>query len=486
MKNIPLAIMVFACTGLIVLISLEYFYPTRYSSVLYAQHTLIFKSLFITLSAIFIVVSMYMVRRAITRSIHTPDKVFISEEWFMKMMLSMDEAIIVTNDEGSITSMNKKAEELTGWTFPESLGKPIDLIFDTINDHTELPMESPVKRVLKENRMALLENHTILVKKDKTQRYIVDSAIPIHDSHSSVIGSVLIFRDITELTMSRKKLIEKGELLNGIIENTDVLIDVMNVEGKFLLRNRQFRKVFNIDSVARGKTGRTDGVKEEQHAALTTMDYEVLKQNRLLAYMQAIHHADGTVHNYHTSKFPLHNGKGDVCAVCTISVNSNSEKNGEVVDKLVQQGFLRKNGIHRHEHIRNMPSIFFSLDHAVRFTNCNDACERFIDRSSEQILGKELKDAFPDIPSLFMTAYYEVINTGVDRDFVMDFVHRQTPFVFQVNIYQTVNGISVLLHDLTGQKEADGERLTFWKNCKHKIENSSSLLTLFLTISVHL
>jgi PAS domain S-box-containing protein len=455
-KNIPPAIMVLACAGLVLLIVLEYFYPARYSSVLYAQHALIFRSLLITLLAIFITVSIYIVGRA-TRSIHIPDKVFISEEWFMKMMLSMDEAIIVTNDKGSITSMNKKAEELTGWTLPESLGKPIDLIFDTINDHTELPMESPIKRVLKENRMALLENHTILVKKDKTQRYIVDSAIPIHDSHSSVIGSVLIFRDITELTMSRKKLIEKEELLNGIIENTGVLIDVMNVEGKFLLRNRQFRKVFNIDSASRGEKKATDDVKEEQHAGLSTMDYQVLKQNRLLAYMQSIHHADGTVHNYHTSKFPLHNAKGDVCAICTISVDSDSEKNNEMDDALVQRDVLRKNGMHHHVHIQNMPSIFFSLDRGLRFTNCNEACEKFTGRRADQILGKELKDAFPDIPSLFLTAYYEVINTGVDKDFVLDFVYGLTPFVFRVNIYQTVKGISVLLHDLTGQREAEAE-----------------------------
>lgn len=458
----PPAIIVFACAGLMVLIFLEYFYSSRYSMLLYAQHTLVFRSLLITLLVIFTIVSIYILGRVATKSLHFPGKVFISQEWFTKMMLSMGEAIIVTDKKGSITSMNKKAEELTGWTLTESSGKPIDVIFDTINEETELRMESPIKSVLKENRIALLANHTILIKKDKTQRYIVDSAIPIHDKYSSIIGSVLIFRDITELTVSQKKLVEKEELLNGIIENTGVLIDVRDLDGKFLLANRQFKKIFNISNVELNGRKYSNGFNGEQIAESSKTDHQVVKQNRLIAYEQLIHHADGTVHNYQTSKFPLHNGREDVRAICTVSVDvSESKRNIEMNERLTQQELTLRNAMHYDERIRNMPTMLFSLDHSANFTSFNEACEKFTGKTAEQILGKKIEDVFPDIEPSFLTAYYEVLHTGVDKDFVMDFVYKENPLVFQVNIYQTVKGISVLLHDLTAQKEAEAEARCF-------------------------
>jgi len=84
--------------------------------------------------------------------------------------------------------MNKMAEELTGWNFAESKGKSIDNIFDAIHEDSHLPIENPIKEALKANKLILQANHTILIKKDKTQRIIVDSAIPIHNDDSEVIG----------------------------------------------------------------------------------------------------------------------------------------------------------------------------------------------------------------------------------------------------------------------------------------------------------
>ncbi|HKR06114.1 MAG TPA: ATP-binding protein [Bacteroidia bacterium] len=145
-------------------------------------------------------------------------QIFINQEWFSKTLLSMGEAVIATDHKGAVTSMNKLAEELTGWSLAESRGKPIDSIFDAINEHTHLPIENPINIALNENRAILLANHTILIKKDKTQRNIVDSAVPLHNDNSEIIGGALIFRDVTELSISRKKLLESERLLKETLE----------------------------------------------------------------------------------------------------------------------------------------------------------------------------------------------------------------------------------------------------------------------------
>ena len=53
-------------------------------------------------------------------------------------------------------------------------------------------------RVLRGGVIVGLANHTVLIAKDGTERPIDDSAAPIRDAEGNVIGSVLVFRDVTE------------------------------------------------------------------------------------------------------------------------------------------------------------------------------------------------------------------------------------------------------------------------------------------------
>ena len=53
-------------------------------------------------------------------------------------------------------------------------------------------------RVLKEGIIVGLANHTILIRKDKTEVPVDDSGAPIRGLHDKIIGVVLVFRDVTE------------------------------------------------------------------------------------------------------------------------------------------------------------------------------------------------------------------------------------------------------------------------------------------------
>ncbi len=458
------AIIVLACAGLIVPLLLEYLYTDHPGKLLYAPYTLAFLSLLSTLT----IVNIYILGRVAVKNLRYSGKVYISQEWFTKMKLNIDEAIIFTDRMGSVTSMNKKAEQLTGWTLAESLGTPMDAIFNTINDQTELPVDSPVTVVLKENRIAPLAYHTIVVKKDNSKRYIFDSAIPIHDTHAEIIGSVLIFHDVTELTVCKKKLEENEQLLNGIIENTGVLIDARDLERKFLLANRQFKNVMNTGDVELNRRKFSNGVNGE-HTKSHTTDAQTVKQNRLIEHKRLVHHPDGTVHNYQTPKFPLYNGKEYVRAICTISVDlSDDARNIEMNERLTQQQYIGSKKMQHDELVRMVPNIFFSLDRSSRFTGVNEAYEKFTRKTADQILGKKLEEAFPEIESLFLTAYYDAIHTGADQDFVMDFVYEEIASVFQVYIYQTAKGISVLLHDLSAKKKIEAEARAFLEKLQTK------------------
>jgi PAS domain S-box-containing protein len=70
-----------------------------------------------------------------------------------------------------------------------------------VNEDTRQAVDNPVERVIREGLVVGLANHTVLVRPDRTEVPIDDSAAPIRDHDGRLIGAVLVFRDIS----ARKK-----------------------------------------------------------------------------------------------------------------------------------------------------------------------------------------------------------------------------------------------------------------------------------------
>ncbi|MBC7862042.1 MAG: PAS domain S-box protein, partial [Bacteroidia bacterium] len=394
---------------------------------------------------------------------------FNNNEWISKILLRMGDAVIATDEKGIVLSMNKVAEDLTGWKIAESEGRQVDHIFNAINDITNLPIKNPLYKALKENKEILLANHTVLINKDKTQRIIVDSAVPIHDNDANVIGGALIFRDVTEQALDKKKLVENEGLLTSIMENTSLIIYIKDTEGKYLMINRQKEKVFNI------KASRLIGKKsslhldEEQAAESMRTDQQSIMENRLVEFDQEIQHADGTSHSYHTSKFPLYDSEKKVYAVCAISADiSESKKNVEMKEKIAIQEAILKSEIRFDELTKNMPNIFFSLDRSLRYTSFNKACETFTGKKAEEVIGKTMQEVFSSGELLFIEEYKDVLKTGKAKTFTSAFTVDENTFTFFVNVFPAENGISVLMTDLTSKKKSEAEMLELVDNLQKK------------------
>lgn len=121
-----------------------------------------------------------------------------SEERYRVTLMSIGDAVIVTDSEGLVKLLNPVAEALTGWRLEEARGKPMAEVFHIVNEHTGQPVEDPVERILREGVVIGLANHTVLISRDGTQYPIADSGAPIRDEVGRISGAVLVFRDQTE------------------------------------------------------------------------------------------------------------------------------------------------------------------------------------------------------------------------------------------------------------------------------------------------
>ena len=119
-----------------------------------------------------------------------------SERRWVTTLSSIGDAVIATDTAGLVTFMNPVAQELTGWTLAEAAGRPVREVFRIVNEYTRVEVENPVSRVLESGLIVGLANHTLLVRKDGAEVPIDDSGAPIQTEDGTLLGVVLVFRDI--------------------------------------------------------------------------------------------------------------------------------------------------------------------------------------------------------------------------------------------------------------------------------------------------
>ena len=129
-----------------------------------------------------------------------------SLDMFATTLMSIGDAVLVTDAHGAVTQMNEVAQNLTGWKIGDAYGRPADDIFRIVSEDTGAPAESPVARVIRDGAVRGLATHTQLVRRNSDRVPIDDSVAPIKDRAGNLLGTVLVFRDITQRRKAEAEL----------------------------------------------------------------------------------------------------------------------------------------------------------------------------------------------------------------------------------------------------------------------------------------
>ncbi|MGR8998255.1 MAG: PAS domain S-box protein [Gammaproteobacteria bacterium] len=155
----------------------------------------------------------------------------VSEEKLTVTLNSIGDAVIATDAAACVMLVNPVAEQLTGWTLAEAIGRPVDEIFHIISKESRQPSTIPVMETLRQGTIQGLANHTVLIARDGSECDIADSCAPIRDSNGQMIGAVLIFRDVTEEYTAQQTLRDNTALIQTILNTVVDGIITLHARG---------------------------------------------------------------------------------------------------------------------------------------------------------------------------------------------------------------------------------------------------------------
>lgn len=174
--------------------------------------------------------------------------------WLGAIVETADDAIVTKSLEGTITSWNRGAERIFGYTSDEAIGQPVSMLIPE-EFHDEEP--SIIAKLRRGERIDHYE--TVRVRKDGSRVDISLTVSPIRGEGGKIIGASKIVRDISDRRRVERELREQSEI-----------IETVNRVGQLLAAELDLEKLVQAA---------TDAATEISGASFGAFFYNVIKEN---------------------------------------------------------------------------------------------------------------------------------------------------------------------------------------------------------------
>src|SRR5579862_8850869 len=166
-------------------------------------------------------------------------------ELLASIVASSDDAIISTDFEGTVTSWNKSAERMYGYTSEEAIGQNIALVVPPDRRGEESRIFAQLCRGEQVNHF-----ETQRVRKDQSVFEVSLSVSPLRDAQGKVIGASEVARDVTDRRRAEMALHQAQERLTLALESTKTAMfdwDILERRGSW---NPQMTALYNFSPKA--------------------------------------------------------------------------------------------------------------------------------------------------------------------------------------------------------------------------------------------
>ncbi len=280
------------------------------------DHTLIM-NLFMTLGACLVGVTIFVVllRRQVRRKTQA---IVVAAEQYQTILQSAPDGFWCVGRDGRLIDVNDRYVGLSGYSREELIGMPVDQLeqIDTEDD-----VQNRIKTLVESGFVRFESQHK---RKDGT---VWD--VEVSSSYLPSKNEMIVFlRNITESKQAEKLIKVSEERLRAIMDNTDSVIYMKDVDSRYITINRRFEELFKVSRIeVLGKTD-YDIFPAEIAAVFQESDHTVFNLGKPLSLEEIAPHDDGN-HTYASVKFSLLGADGRAFAVCGISNDITEIKRAE-------------------------------------------------------------------------------------------------------------------------------------------------------------
>ena len=114
------------------------------------------------------------------------------------ILTSIGDGVFVVDTNLKVLVFNKVAEEISGYTAKEVIGRKYEDTLKFVFEKDGQPNDRFIKETITAGEPRPMKNHTLLIRKDDSTVPVADSAAPLKDNTGNVIGCVVVFRDVTK------------------------------------------------------------------------------------------------------------------------------------------------------------------------------------------------------------------------------------------------------------------------------------------------
>jgi len=136
--------------------------------------------------------------RDVTKKVKAEATVLEAKAKNEAILSSIGDAVFACDKEGTILLFNAMAEEMTGVSAKQAIGRHYSQTVNFIKESDGKPCTSFIIEAIKRNKTTEMTNHVLLVSRDGGKIPVADSAAPIKNANNETIGCVVVFHDVTK------------------------------------------------------------------------------------------------------------------------------------------------------------------------------------------------------------------------------------------------------------------------------------------------
>ncbi|MDX2079028.1 MAG: PAS domain S-box protein [bacterium] len=376
------------------------------------------------------------------------------------IVTSSNDAIISETLDGIITSWNRGAEQIFGYSASEVLQKPIAMLIPPEKAGEELQL---LHKIVDGET---IENYeTLWLRKDGSEVVVLVSVSPIFDAHHTVLGVSKIVHDITRRKQIEQELETSRQQLQLITDALPVLISYIDSDRHYQFANQYYKKIFGLEpNQVIGKHIVDVVGKAAFETAKPYMDAAF--NGKIIEYEREIPYANGTRFT-HTRMIPQHYENGHVSGIIVMVEDITARKS-------LEQALQQSEALYRSLVTATAEGIVL---HGAdgRIQSCNAAAERILGLTSDQMMGltsidprwrvvHEDDSPFPgETHPAFVTLHTGVATSNVvmgvyKPDDTLTWILINAQPIFDTNT-QSVSAVVASFTDITERKKTEQQTI---------------------------